>query len=177
MSTLWRDHPGALARTVEIGEQCAFNLNNLRPTLPSFRGPERTDGESDDAVLRRHVMEGAATRYGAELNSAHTDQLNHELTIIAQLGLAGYFLIVDDIVRFGRSRQILVQGRGSAANSAVCYCLGITAVDPIGMGLLFERFLSESRTDPPDIDLDIAHRQREELLQYCLLYTSPSPRD
>ena len=93
-------------------------------------------------------------------------QLAHELAVIARLGLAGFFLIVWDIVRFARRNGILCQGRGSAANSVVCYCLGITAVDPVKMNLLFERFLSEERAEPPDIDLDIAHRERERVLQY-----------
>src|SRR6185312_15317443 len=97
---------------------------------------------------------------------AHDDQLRHELRLIRRLGLAGYFLIVYDIVRFARSQGILCQGRGSAANSAVCYCLAITAVDPIKMGLLFERFLSEERREAPDIDLDFAHRERERVIQY-----------
>ena len=165
MAALWRDHPGALERTLRVAEQCVFKLDELRPELPRFE-PHGGGGSDDNGPLADKVWAGALRRYGAPLSSAHRAQLNHELTVIAQLGLAGYFLIVADIVRFARSRDILVQGRGSAANSAVCYCLEITAIDPIGMDLLFERFLSESRTDPPDIDLDIAHQRREEVLQY-----------
>jgi error-prone DNA polymerase len=111
------------------------------------------------------VWEGAAERY-PRLTEKHFQQINHELNMIMKLGLAPYFLIMWDIVRFAQSQGIAVQGRGSAANSAVCYCLSITAVDPIGMDLLFERFLSEGRGEPPDIDLDIAHQEREKVLQY-----------
>ena len=101
-----------------------------------------------------------------ELPERHRDQIDHELALIRKLGLAGYFLIVWDIVRFARRTGVLCQGRGSAANSVVCYCLGITAIDPVKMGLLFERFLSEERREAPDIDIDFAHRDREEVLQY-----------
>ena len=165
MARLWRDHPDALARTLEVAEHCAFRLDDLNPALPRFQPADGGQG-GDDARLYRLVMAGASTRYQDRLSPHHHTQIAHELAVIGRLGLAGYFLIVHDIVDFARSRQILVQGRGSAANSAICYCLGITAIDPIGMDLLFERFLSESRTDPPDIDLDIAHQRREEVLQY-----------
>jgi error-prone DNA polymerase len=165
MASLWRDHPGALERTLAVAEQCAFQLDQLRPELPRFQ-PREGGGSDDNARLAEQVWSGAKGRYGDPLSAGHCAQLSHELAVIARLGLAGYFLIVADIVRFARGRDILVQGRGSAANSAVCYCLEVTAIDPIGMDLLFERFLSESRTDPPDIDLDIAHQRREEVLQY-----------
>ncbi|MDP6944686.1 MAG: PHP domain-containing protein, partial [Myxococcota bacterium] len=165
MARLWRDHPDALERTLEVAEQCAFTLDELRPRLPRFQPLE--EGAHDDNARLAHLVEvGAQARYGPGMSRVHRAQLDHELGVIARLDLAGYFLIVADIVAFARRRDILVQGRGSAANSAVCYCLGITAIDPIGMDLLFERFLSESRTDPPDIDLDIAHQRREEVLQY-----------
>jgi error-prone DNA polymerase len=118
-----------------------------------------------NGFLEKLVWEGADRRY-PNLTEKHRRQINHELTLIAKLGLAPYFLIMWDIVRFAKSQGIAVQGRGSAANSAVCYCLEITAVDPIGMDLLFERFLSEGRNEPPDIDLDIAHLERERVLQY-----------
>jgi error-prone DNA polymerase len=121
--------------------------------------------ETYSSLLRRMVADGAADRYG-ELSAAHNKQIEHELRLIDKLRLAPYFLIMWDIVRFAMSRGIAVQGRGSAANSAVCYCLKITAVDPIGMDLLFERFISEGRNEPPDIDLDIAHQEREQVLQY-----------
>ncbi|MBP6745315.1 error-prone DNA polymerase [bacterium] len=117
------------------------------------------------ALLEQLVWSGAAKRY-VDITEQHRKQLNHELSLINKLKLAPYFLIMWDIVRYARSNGIAVQGRGSAANSAVCYCLMITAVDPIGMDLLFERFLSEGRHEPPDIDLDIAHQERERVLQY-----------
>ena len=164
MARLWRDYPQAPLRTLEIAEQCAFQLDELRPKLPRFRADHGS--QDDDTRLAEAVWRGAHKRYGLELSPRHRAQLEHELSVIKRLGLAGYFLIVHDIVAFACGRDILVQGRGSAANSAVCYCLEITAVDPIGMELLFERFLSESRSDPPDIDLDIAHQRREEVLQY-----------
>ncbi len=116
-------------------------------------------------ILTQLVWEGAAERY-PRLTEQHFRQINHELATIIRLDLAPYFLIMWDIIRFSQSQGIAVQGRGSAANSAVCYCLSITAVDPIGMDLLFERFLSEGRGEPPDIDLDIAHQEREKVLQY-----------
>jgi len=117
------------------------------------------------ALLEQLVWSGATKRY-VDVTEQHRKQLNHELNLINKLKLAPYFLIMWDIVRYARSQGIAVQGRGSAANSAVCYCLMITAVDPIGMDLLFERFLSEGRHEPPDIDLDIAHQERERVLQY-----------
>ena len=143
----------------------------LRPTLPAFPLPP---GVGEDEYLERLATQGLDERlkpsHDSRLtthdSSAHRTQLAHELTIIARLKLAGFFLIVWDIVRFARRSGILCQGRGSAANSVVCYCLGITAVDPVKMNLLFERFLSEERAEPPDIDLDIAHRERERVLQY-----------
>ena len=132
---------------------------------------KREDGSIDatsvtySELMAQLVWCGAKERYG-ELSAAHIKQIEHELDLINRLRLAAYFLIMWDIVRYANSRGIAVQGRGSAANSAVCYCLKITAVDPIGMDLLFERFLSEGRREPPDIDLDIAHQEREEVLQY-----------
>jgi len=155
--------PQALRRTAEVAARCAFRIADLEPRLPPFPAP---GGRDSAAFLRALAEQGARERYGETLGEDHRRQLEHELAIIERLGLVDYFLIVWDIVRFARRRGILVQGRGSAANSAVCYCLGITAVDPIGMDLLFERFLSEERDEAPDIDLDIAHRDREEVLQY-----------
>jgi len=152
-----------LRRTLEVAECCAFRIEDLEPRLPVFPVP---GGGEPAAFLRALVEQGARERYGEPVGEAERRQLEHELAIIGRLGLVDYFLIVWDIVRFARRRGILVQGRGSAANSAVCYCLGITAVDPVGMDLLFERFLSEERGEAPDIDLDIAHRDREEVLQY-----------
>lgn len=117
-------------------------------------------------ILYELVWAGARERYNGRLTQKHILQLQHELRLITQLDLAPYFLIMRDIVCFAEEHDIMVQGRGSAANSAVCYCLKITAVDPIGMELLFERFISEERNEPPDIDLDIAHQEREKVLQY-----------
>ncbi len=184
----WRHAPEGIAATLAIAEQCEFRLEQLRPTLPDFPLPP---GVSADEYLVRLVVQGAEERLkqgeGGRVKSeeehspspftlqsslpqwlppAHRKQLAHELSIISRLGLAGFFLIVWDIVRFAARNGILCQGRGSAANSVVCYCLGITAVDPVAMNLLFERFLSEGRAEPPDIDLDIAHRERERVLQY-----------
>jgi error-prone DNA polymerase len=122
--------------------------------------------ENKNEILRRLTWQGAQQRYGKRLGEKQIAQLEHELALITRLDLAPYFLIMWDIVRFAESKGIAVQGRGSAANSAVCYCLKITAVDPIEMDLLFERFISEDRHEPPDIDLDIAHQEREKVLQY-----------
>jgi DNA polymerase III alpha subunit len=167
LATTWRGHEQGLTQSLAIAERCAFRLEHLRPTLPAFPLPA---GVSADAYLAQLVEHGATERWGppgtAQRTARHEAQLAHELALITKLGLAGYFLIVWDIVRFARREGILCQGRGSAANSAVCYCLGITAVDPIRMELLFERFLSEEREEPPDIDIDFAHRDRERVLQY-----------
>ena len=160
MGRAFRDAPEGIWRTLEIADRCRFDLRSLRPSLPRFDVPDA------DARLDELVREGARRRYGDSFTDRHQAQLRHELDVIRRLGLAGYFLIVWDIVRFAQLEGVLAQGRGSAANSAVCYCLGITAVDPIGCGLLFERFLSEGRDEPPDIDLDLAHQDRERVLQY-----------
>lgn len=154
--------PEAIANTIAIAERCSFSLNDLQASLPDFPIPE---GHTVHGYLRYLTYQGAKQRYN-EVTSTVTDQLEHELRIINKLNLAGYFLIVWDITRFCNANGILCQGRGSAANSAVCYCLEITAVDPIKLKLLFERFLSEERSEPPDIDIDIAHNRREEVIQY-----------
>ncbi|MEO8561515.1 MAG: PHP domain-containing protein [bacterium] len=163
----WRGNLDGVRATLDVAERCAFRLDQLNPTLPAFPLPL---GVSPDEYLARLVEQGARERWGppgtTSRTAAHERQITHELTLINKLGLAGYFLIVWDIVRFARREGILCQGRGSAANSAVCYCLGITAVDPIKLELLFERFLSEERTEAPDIDIDFAHRERERVLQY-----------
>ena len=163
----WRGNLDGVRATVAVAERCAFRLDQLNPTLPAFPLPM---GVSPDEYLARLVEQGARERWGAPgtatRTAEHEKQIQHELALIAKLGLAGYFLIVWDIVRFARREGILCQGRGSAANSAVCYCLGITAVDPIRLNLLFERFLSEERTEAPDIDIDFAHRERERVIQY-----------
>lgn len=152
----------AVANTLAIAERCTFSFDRLPAELPAFPVP---GGLSTQEYLRQLVYEGAAERYG-DLTEIERKQLEHELSLIGRLNLAGYFLIVWDIGRFCREQGILCQGRGSAANSAVCYCLKITAVDPIRLDLLFERFLSEERAEPPDIDVDIANNRREEVIQY-----------
>jgi error-prone DNA polymerase len=163
MAEHWgHDSPG-LRASVRIAERCAFRMADMRPSLPVFALPP---GVTADEYLRALVERGADERWGTTRTPKHEAQLEHELTLIGKLGLAGYFLIVWDIVRFARREGILCQGRGSAANSAVCYVLGITAVDPIKLNLLFARFLSEERAEAPDIDIDFAHRERERVLQY-----------
>src|SRR5436190_7142227 len=164
MRRRWQHAPEGIRDTLAIAERCAFRMEQLSPTLPAFPLPP---GVSADEYLERLVEQGTRERWTDEqITRKHRDQIAHELGLIARLRLAGYFLIVWDIVRFARREGILCQGRGSAANSAVCYCLGITAVDPIRLNLLFERFLSEERTEAPDIDIDFAHRERERVIQY-----------
>ncbi|SRR5579875_379253 len=159
---LWRHDLTGVRNTLAVSERCRFRMGSLRPSLPRFVTPP---GITHNGLLEKLVWDGAQRRY-PDLTEKHRRQINHELSLITKLDLAPYFLIMWDIVRFARSQGIAVQGRGSAANSAVCYCLAITAVDPVGMDLLFERFLSEGRNEPPDIDLDIAHQEREKVLQY-----------
>jgi error-prone DNA polymerase len=158
--------PGVLERTVDLARECAFDFQVLAPNLPAWKCP---DGLTEAAYLRRLTMEGALERYGPP-GAAHTAtayaQIERELEVIEGLGFPGYFLIVHDIVAFCRQEEILCQGRGSAANSAVCYALGITGVDAVKHKLLFERFLSPGRDGPPDIDLDIEHNRREKAIQY-----------
>ncbi len=163
MAALFADDPGAVERTLEVAARCAFRLDELRyrypaPRLPGDRGPAEH--------LRELVRAGARERWGRRIPPRVRDQLERELALVEELGYAGYFLTMWEIVRFCRERGILCQGRGSAANSAICYALGITAIDPVRMDLLFERFLSRERNEPPDIDLDIAHRRREEVIRH-----------
>jgi len=156
--------PGAVARAAEFGKSCAFDLALVAPKLPDFPVP---DGLDEMSFLRVLVAEGARKRYGTpEGNPKAYKQIQHELDLIDQLGFPGYFLIVWDLVEFCRRSDIYCQGRGSAANSAVCYTLGITNVDSVGLDLLFERFLSPERDGPPDIDLDIESGRRELVIQY-----------
>ena len=162
MSRLFRRHPAAVARTAEIARRCRFKLDELRYEYPD----EAADGLSPQERLERLTAEGARERYPGGVPEKIRAQLAHELALIAELRYAPYFLTVHDIVRFARSQAILCQGRGSAANSAVCYCLGITAVDPARLDLLFERFISAERNEPPDIDVDFEHERREEVIQY-----------
>lgn len=164
MARLFAHRPEAVAAAAELGEQCAFELALIAPKLPPFDVPA---GHTEDSWLRHLTMLGARERYGPpERHPRAYAQLEHELGIIARLGFPGYFLVVHDITRFCRERDILAQGRGSAANSAVCYALGVTNVDPVANDLLFERFLSPERDGPPDIDIDIESDRREEVIQY-----------
>jgi len=157
-------YPGAVERTVEIGHECAFDLQLVAPNLPDYPVPS---GHNEMTWLRQLTKRGAATRYGPPAgHPAAYRQIDHELAMIDSLGFPGYFLIVWDIVEFCRRNDIYCQGRGSAANSAVCYALGITNADAVGLKLLFERFLSPERDGPPDIDLDIENGRREEAIQY-----------
>ena len=166
MARQWKGREAGLEESVRIALECDFNLRWLAPPLPRFEVPP---GHDDDSYLRELVYAGARERWG-ELDEAQVAQLEHELGVIRRLGFAGFFLVMWDAVRFARERGILCQGRGSAANSAVAYVLGITAVDPVRHGLLFERFLSEVRTDgrneAPDIDVDFEMHRREEVLDY-----------
>jgi len=163
MARLFADLPEAIAHTGEISARLEFTLADLGYEFPRYPVPE---GESMASFLRKRADEGARRRYRPYHDKARR-QIERELALIEKLELAGYFLIVWDIVNFCRDRGILAQGRGSAANSAVCYALGITAVDPVGMDLLFERFLSEERGEWPDIDLDLpSGDQRERAIQY-----------
>ena len=163
MARLFRDYPAAVARTVEIADACRFSLDALRYEYPD----ELTAAGRDvQAELAHRAWQGAAWRYPDGLPAKVKVLIDHELNLIAKLDYAPYFLTVDDIVRFAREQGILCQGRGSAANSAVCYCLGITAVDPERADPLFERFVSEARDEPPDIDVDFEHERREEVIQY-----------
>ena len=167
MRALFADVPQAIANTVDLSSRLEFTLNDLGYEFPRYPVPE---GETMMSFLRERTREGMQSRYGradAELKKRARRQIERELNLIEKLKLAGYFLIVWDLVRFCREQNILAQGRGSAANSAVCYSLGITAVDPIGMELLFERFLSEERGEWPDIDLDLpSGDERERVIQY-----------
>lgn len=168
MGRLFRDVPEAIAHTGELSDRLTFQMKDMGYEFPRYPVP---DGDDMDSFLHKRTFEGVTRRYGckssAGLRGRADKQVEKELALIAKLGLAGYFLIVWDIVEFCRENGILMQGRGSAANSAVCYALGITAVDPVGMELLFERFLSEVRGEWPDIDLDLlSGDDRERAIQY-----------
>jgi error-prone DNA polymerase len=160
---LFGDDRAALECSREIAARCNFRLDQVRYRYPSERLP---DGQDSSQWLRKLVFDGARARYGGQIPEATLAQLERELELIEELDYGGYFLTMHEIVQFCRSHSILCQGRGSAANSAVCYCLGVTAIDPVRMGLLFERFLSRERAEPPDIDLDIEHERREEVIQH-----------
>ena len=163
MARLFADYPDAVARTVELAGRCQFSLDELRYEYPAEPVPE---GRTAQQELEHLTWIGARERYGQAIDADVADLLRHELDLIGELDYAPYFLTVHDIVRFAREHDILCQGRGSAANSAVCYCLGITAVDPSRLDLLFERFISAERDEPPDIDVDFEHERREEVIQY-----------
>ena len=163
MARLFRRHPAAILRTIEIMEACRFSLDELRYEYPDDEAPLGTDPQDE---LERLTRLGAAERYPSGIPPKVQAQLAHEFKLIGSLGYAPYFLTVHDIVRFARAQGILCQGRGSAANSAVCFCLGITAVDPDRIDVLFERFISAERREPPDIDVDFEHERREEVIQY-----------
>ncbi len=163
MARLFRDHPDAIAATADMASLCRFSLDELSYEYPDEPVPP---GTTPDAHLATLTWEGAARRYPAGIPDRLRATLAKELGMIAQLAYAPYFLTVHDIVRHARTLGILCQGRGSAANSAVCYCLGITAVDPTEIDLLFERFVSAERREPPDIDVDFEHERREEVIQY-----------
>jgi len=159
-------YPGVVEAAAELGRACAFDLALVAPRLPPFPTPA---GHDEMSWLRHLSEQGATRRYGPRHAPEHPrawPQIDHELGVIEQLGFAGYFLVVWDIVEFCRRRDIYCQGRGSAANSAVCYALGVTKADAVRLGLLFERFLSPERDGPPDIDVDIESGRREEVIQY-----------
>ena len=155
--------PALLAESVALAARCDFNLAELRYRYPAELVPA---GATASAHLRRLTMAGSATRWPAGMAPEVYAQIDHELTLIAELSYEAFFLTVHDIVMFARGCGILCQGRGSAANSAVCFCLGITEVDPARMEMLFERFISRERNEPPDIDVDFEHERREEVIQY-----------
>jgi error-prone DNA polymerase len=163
MRELFDDDRALLARTIAIAERCAFSLAELRYRYPSERIPA---GSTEIDWLRDLTLAGARERYGERTPPDVARQIEHELALIHELDYGGYFLTMHEIVQFCRRENILCQGRGSAANSTVCFCLGITAVDPVKLDLLFERFLSRERAEPPDIDLDIEHNRREEVIQW-----------
>ncbi|NKR73442.1 DNA polymerase III subunit alpha [Rhodococcus hoagii] len=164
MARLFAQCPEAVAGAAALGLECAFDLRLIAPKLPPFDVP---DGHTEASWLRELTMQGARRRYGPpSANPAAYAQIEHELDIIERLTFPGYFLVVHDIVSFCKDNDILCQGRGSAANSAVCYAIGITNVDPVRNKLLFERFLSPERDGPPDIDVDIESDRREEAIQH-----------
>ena len=165
-------YPGVVNRAAELSAELAFDLSLVAPRLPPFRCP---DGMDEMSYLRQLVEQGATRRYGSRPTETHDDlslrarawhTIDHELEVIDTLGFAGYFLVVWDIVQFCERADIFCQGRGSAANSAVCFSIGITKADAVSLGLLFERFLSPERDGPPDIDIDIESGRREEVIQY-----------
>ncbi|MEX0809634.1 MAG: error-prone DNA polymerase [Dongiaceae bacterium] len=163
MARLFADHPHALAHSIEIAERCRFSLDELRYEYPKELMRE---GRTPQQELEHLTALGARDRYPQGVPEKVAQTIAHELRLIGTLGYAPYFLTVHDLVAFARKEGILCQGRGSAANSAVCYCLGVTSIDPAHHDLLFERFVSASRNEPPDIDVDFEHERREEVIQH-----------
>jgi error-prone DNA polymerase len=161
IANLYPDH--TIRETISVLSRCAFSLDQLRYEYPDELVPE---GYTPTAYLRQETYIGAKQRFPSGIPHNVQEQIEHELALIADLGYEPYFLTVYDIVRYARSQHILCQGRGSAANSAVCYCLGVTEVDPARGNMLFERFISKERGEPPDIDVDFEHQRREEVIQY-----------
>jgi error-prone DNA polymerase len=163
MHRLFRHYPEAIARTQEIAEACQFSLNELKYVYPE---EITTEGRTPQEELTYLAWKGAKDIYGEHLPEKVVNAINHELKFVEEMNYAPYFLTVYDIVNYARGEGILCQGRGSAANSTVCFCLGITSVDPTKIDLLFERFISSARNEPPDIDVDFEHERREEVIQY-----------
>lgn len=163
MKRLFRQYPQALENTVKISQKCTFSLDSLKYIYPE---EITSEGRTPQQELQYLTMKGAYELFGDELPKKVTDNISHEMKFVEEMNYASYFLTVYDIVRFARSQHILCQGRGSAANSTICYCLGITSVDPTKFDLLFERFISSARNEPPDIDVDFEHERREEVIQY-----------
>ena len=163
MARLFGEHPDAIAAIGDILDLARFSLDDLSYQYPDEPVPA---GSTPDAHLRHLAEIGAAERYPDGVPDKVWKTVEKELRVVAELNYARYFLTVHDIVRYARSKDILCQGRGSAANSALCYCIGVTAVDPMQINLLFERFLSSERKEPPDIDIDFEHERREEVIQY-----------
>jgi len=163
LAQLFKGHHAWLENTVRIAESCQFRLDEIRYEYPHEWLPP---GETGNSFLRKLVEEGLSHRYPTGPARKVREQVAHELTLIEELRYADYFLTIWDIVQFARAKGILCQGRGSAANSIVCYVLGITSIDPVRMDLLFERFISRERNEPPDIDIDFEHERREEVIQY-----------
>ncbi|MFZ9595918.1 MAG: PHP domain-containing protein [Bdellovibrionia bacterium] len=163
MQILFQDLPEALEQTQKVASQCEFSLSELKYTYPSEWIPQ---GETAQSYLEKLTWQGAQNRYPCGVPDDVSAQLEHELRLIEQLEFSHYFLTLWEIVEFAQRKKILFQGRGSAANSVVCYCLAITAIDPVRMNLLFERFISAERGEPPDIDVDFEHERREEVIQH-----------
>jgi error-prone DNA polymerase len=163
MHRLFKEFPEAIRRGVEIAERCDFRLDTLQYEYPDELVPE---GKTPLEFLAELSWQGAAQRYPDGIPDKVRDAIRYELKLIKELHYEAYFLTVYDLVKYARSRGILCQGRGSAANSAVCYCIGVTSVDPVKIDLLFERFVSRERNEPPDIDVDFEHERREEVIQY-----------